>query len=259
MIRERPRGDDGRPGMQVLLLPTIGEGKAMLGRFDRRHVVRLLKELDRRDPKRKLFGSNGHRYRLRLPLPGSAIEACEARHGIVFPEDYRHFITAIGDGGAGPSYGVFPFGQHDGLHDLDAWEGGHLVGDLSQPFPHATAWNLPASFWDGGPDFFPETETEMQHKLMEAWDRELEEKYWDPSLMNGAIPICHLGCARRQWLIVNGPQRGYVWGDDRADSNGLYPIEDGSGEQMTFSGWYLSWLHQALQTVGLAPPGEPRK
>ena len=48
---------------------------------------------------------------------------------------------------------------------------------------------------------------------MEAWDRELEAHYWDPAIMNGAIPICHKGCALRQWLVIHGEQRGFVWDD----------------------------------------------
>jgi hypothetical protein len=230
----------------------------MFGRFDSWEIVGLLDELDRRDPKRKLFGSNGHQYKLRPPLPGSVIESFERQHGIALPQDYQYFITVIGDGGAGPFYGVFPFGQHDDCHDYCAWERGHLVGDVSKPFPHLTDWNLPASFWNNEPDPSPDIPIEAEDKLMEAWDKELEEKYWNPSLVNGAIPICHLGCAQRQWLIVNGTQHGYVWGDDRVDNKGLYPIKDESGGQMTFSDWYTSWLYQALRTIGSNTPGRPR-
>jgi hypothetical protein len=64
----------------------------MFGRFDRRDIVALVNELDRRDPKRKLFGSNGHQYKLRPPLPGSVIEAFERQYGVALPQDYRYQI-----------------------------------------------------------------------------------------------------------------------------------------------------------------------
>ena len=230
----------------------------MFGQLEKQDVVDLLKELERRDTRRKLFGSNGHQYKLRPPLSESVIEAFERQHGVALPQDYKCFITEIGDGGAGPYYGVFPFGQHDDCHDYCAWEGGHLVGDFSKPFPHVTDWNLPDSFWDNQPDPSPDTPIEEEDRLMEAWDKELEEKYWTPSLVNGAIPICHLGCARRQWLIVNGEQKGYVWGDDRADNKGLYPIRDEAGSPTTFSGWYTSWLYDALRKAGSTSPGGPK-
>ena len=78
--------------------------------------------------------------------------------------------------------------------------------------------------------------------MMDAWDKELEEHYWNPAFMNGAIPICDRGCALRQWLVVSGPQRGYVWNDDRADYGGIYPLLNEEGRPMTFTDWYLSWL-----------------
>ena len=45
--------------------------------FDRPTVLRLLAELDRRDPRRKVFGSGSHDYKLNPPLPASVIEAFE--------------------------------------------------------------------------------------------------------------------------------------------------------------------------------------
>jgi hypothetical protein len=223
----------------------------MFGGLDRPALVSLLDELDRRDQQRRLFGSNGHQYQLRAPLPNPVIEAFERRHGIALPQDYKWFITEVGDGGAGPYYGVLPFGYQDGLRDYCPWEDGHLVGDFSKPFPHVTAWNLPDSFWENQPNPSPDTPIEVEDRLMEAWDKELEEKYWNPSLVNGALPICHLGCALRQWLIVNGEQRGYVWGDDRVDNKGLNPIRDEAGRPMTFSDWYLAWLYDARRKFGL--------
>jgi hypothetical protein len=107
--------------------------------LDRPTVLRLLGELDRRDPRRRVFGAAAHQYKLNLPLPVSVIEEFEQRHGVSLPEDYRRFVTEIGNGGAGPYYGLFPFGQQDDGFVYCAWETGGLVGDFSQPFPHTAA------------------------------------------------------------------------------------------------------------------------
>src|SRR3954467_4442646 len=176
--------------------------------LDKQTGLRLLGDLDRRDPRRRAFGAGAHQYRLNPPLPASVIEAFEQRHGVSLPEDYRLFLTEIGDGGAGPYYGVFPFGKDDDDRD---WEGGGLVGDPSKPFPHVAAWNVSESFWLGEPDPPDGTPPEEEDRLWEAWDKVLEERYWDPGIMNGAIPICHLGCALRQWLVIQGERRGFVW------------------------------------------------
>jgi hypothetical protein len=78
-----------------------------------------------------------------------------------------------------------------------------------------------------------------------------QEHYWNPAIMNGAIPICHIGCALRQWLVVNGDQKGFVWNDYRADCGGVLPVVDESGRQVTFSGWYMSWLEEAHREASM--------
>tara|TARA_Y100001934_G_scaffold243249_1_gene299685 strand:+ start:1119 stop:1328 length:210 start_codon:yes stop_codon:yes gene_type:complete len=64
--------------------------------------------------------------------------------------------------------------------------------------------------------------------------------------LDGAIPICHLGCAQRQWLIVSGPERGNIWCDDRADNEGLSPLKKPQKKRITFFEWYREWLDDAL-------------
>jgi hypothetical protein len=223
--------------------------EGMPGTLDKPTVLRLLGELDRRDPRRKVFGAASHDYRLNPPLPAAVVEAFEGRHGVSLPEDYRRFITEIGNGGAGPYCGLFPFGKDDDR----AWEGGGLVGDPSKPFPHTPAWNVSESFWLGEPDPPEGTPLEEVDRLWEAWDRELEEHYWDPAIMDGAIPICHLGCALRQWLVIHGERRGHVWNDFRADCRGLSPLLGGSGEAVTFTDWYTGWLDDSLRDAGEMP------
>lgn len=216
--------------------------------FDKPTIIRLLSDLERKDRHRSVFGSAVHDYKLNPPIPVSTIEEFEARHGIRLPDDYRYFITEIGNGGAGPAYGLFPFGQ---VEDGRSWEEGDLVGNVSQPFPHVEAWNLPDSFWAQEPDPPPDISAEEEDRMLEAWDKLLEEHYWNPAIMNGAIPICSLGCGLDQWLVVNGEQKGFVWNDYRADYRGLLPVCNALGGQATFSDWYMSWLDESLRKAGV--------
>jgi hypothetical protein len=219
----------------------------MAASLDKQTVIDLLADLKRTDRQFKNFGSGAHRYELNRPLPQADIEAFESEHNIRLPEDYRFFITEIGNGGAGPYYGLFPFGYQDDLRGFSPWENGYIVGDLSAEFPHQDKWNLPDSFWEQMPDPGPEVSLEEEHRMMEAWDKELEKHYWNPKIMNGAIPICHLGCALRQWLVVNGAQKGFVWADDRVDHAGIYPLHGEQDRQRTFSDWYMSWLRKPFR------------
>ena len=218
--------------------------------FDSDTVLGLLAELKQRDRKRQIFGANGHDYALQPPLDAAVVEVFERHHNVSLPDDYRYFITQIANGGAGPYYGVFPFGQHDDGFEFCAWEDGSMVGDLARPFPHVRAWNLPKSFWENAPEPDPDTPPDEEDKLWEEWDEVLAEQYWNPAITNGEIPICHLGCALRQWLVINGEQKGFVWNDKRADNHGVSPVHDGAGRQMTFSDWYMSWLNESLRKCG---------
>ena len=55
------------------------------------------------------FGVKKHRYELNYPLGKWEVEEIEEKFHIKLPNDYRKFISYIGDGGAGPGYGLFPF------------------------------------------------------------------------------------------------------------------------------------------------------
>ena len=69
----------------------------------------------------------------------------------------------------------------------------------------------------------------------------------------GGFPICHIGCAKRIWLVVTGPEAGNVWQDDRAEDGGVYPMRDAEGRRLTFAAWYMAWLDEALKQLDPAP------
>src|SRR5262249_4749913 len=104
------------------------------------------------------------------------------------------------------------------------------------------AWNLPKDDLTV-PDGLSDDATDM------ALDG-IEKRYWDAALVAGAFPICHHGCALRDWLIVTGPEAGQVWYDARVDQKGLQPYES-DGKRVTFAEWYLDWLGGALRKFGL--------
>ncbi|MBI2373598.1 MAG: SMI1/KNR4 family protein [Deltaproteobacteria bacterium] len=205
--------------------------------FDVAAVRAGLELLRRRDPRLKIFGAVGHKYRLAPRLDEKKAVAFEKGHRVTLPEEYRRFLTRLGNGGAGPFYGIFALGNMDD----GPWVRG-FVGNLGVPFPHTTAWNLPqARLWT--PQYF-ETE-EAEHE----WSESLDAEYWNPAIMSGAVPICEHGCALRTWLVVKGPEHGHVWFDARVDHQGVRPHEDATGHRMTFGAWYERWLAESLAAL----------
>jgi hypothetical protein len=120
------------------------------------------------------------------------------------PDSYRDFLLKVGDGGAGPGYGLY---RLDGTlmrqPRLDDWH--RLDGFLTTPFPHRAYWN------DNSDD------------------------YASPWHAAGALPIGTLGCTMDMILVITGPARGQVWMDDRGADGGLIPDSD-------FQTWYRGWL-----------------
>ena len=188
-----------------------------------------------------VFGSEMHNFSLNPPLPKPVLERFEAQHKIRLPADYRQFLLTVGNGGAGPAYGVFRLGEMDDAFGHKPWqEQDGLLGVLSEPFPYLESWNELTGMPAG--EALDEDEYDRQ---FEAFDR----TYYVP--LNGALPICHRGCALRVWLVVSGLEVGHVWYDDRADYNGLYPYNLLGQERATFFQWYRSWLDEILEKVAI--------
>ena len=192
-----------------------------------------------------VFGAEAHQFRVHLLLPEEVVREFEERHRVRLPPDYRGFLIHVGNGGAGPSYGLFKLGEMDNGFKHKRWkEGDGFVGTLSEPFPHRSAWNDSTAkpMYDESRENDPEWEDEFERRL-DAW----EAVYWNPRNVNGAMPICHLGCAYRQWLIITDPEAGNVWDDDRADLRVLKPLQQNGRERVTFGQWYGDWLDDALR------------
>lgn len=206
----------------------------------------LVKKLDRLrsiDRNCKLFGAGGHRYRLAPPASERQLTAFEDRYHVKLPEDYREFLAAAGNGGAGPFHGVFPLGLFDGAGtELEPWEEGDgLTGTLADPFLLTEPWNLPPERLER-----PHFETDDEEY---EWQEGLDADLYRPDLMNGTFPICHHGCAKRTFLVVTGKERGHVWYDGRASTEPISPHADERGRRLTFAEWYDAWLEKSLRSL----------
>jgi SMI1 / KNR4 family (SUKH-1) len=204
------------------------------------YVRRAVAALRLQDRALSYFGAHQHQYRFNATLTEADISAFEDKHGIELPPDYRGFLAHVGNGGAGPHYGVFKIGEMDGLQlDHKPWKEGVFVGVLREPWPHSDAWNFPQAELDAFND--------RHSRMTDADLDEFDNRYWNEALVAGAIPICHEGCALRDWLVITGPEAGKVWHDARVDLEGLLPCERADGQRMRFMDWYLDWLQSALE------------
>src|SRR5215467_2338850 len=105
-------------------------------------VPAVLEALARLRGHASVFGADVHGFQLNHPISESEVASFEQKHCILLPPDYREFIICVGNGGAGPFYGLFQFGFMDDNWDVRQWhEDDGFVGTLSKPFALQDEWN----------------------------------------------------------------------------------------------------------------------
>ena len=196
-------------------------------------------------PQPAVFGARHHGFVLNPPLAEEEVAAFERRYKVRLPADYRRFLTEVGNGGAGPHYGLLRLGERADMRGLVRWEENDgTVGVLSEPFPHTGPWND----LTGQPTEDDEDDPRYDEKTDAFY-----EQYFRPEYVNGALPLSELGCALSQWLVVTGPEAGHVWCDYRSDYRGILPFTLGAQERVGFLQWYSAWLEEAV--TKLRPEG----
>lgn len=151
----------------------------------------------------------------------------EKETGIVLPTSYREFISKIGNGGIGPDYGLFSLEEAMVDFKLET----HPKINISKPFRYSQSWN---EGWI----------LEIDWERGERPRKDILEKYMSINHLDGCLQIGHIGHGCTYLLILNGPESGNIWTDDRADYGGINPMVDSNGNKMDFMKWYMNWLYK---------------
>jgi tetratricopeptide (TPR) repeat protein len=200
-------------------------------------LLQKLETLQTLDPHRELFGASTHGYVLAEPLSLDEVARFEAEHGVRLPDEYRAFLTQMGNGGAGPVYGIKPLAawrpdafvqvvsrikNREGEVVAEAGTGARpaleRAADPARPFPLTGAWgppneelsNLPADFPAGAHPF------------------------------DGCTYLAEIGCGYSYFLVITGERAGEVWQDYTAGDGAISP----TGK--SFFAWYDAWLDAGI-------------
>lgn len=233
-------------------------------------IAGKLEELTKRDRSHTCFGSENHEYRLGPPMTEAAIRDGEAHYGIELPVSYREFLLRIGNGGAGPGYGLQRFGW---VSNTDEIPTAARRGELVTVSRH------------GGitiqrPRLYDREGREIDHFDVSFYDlmRELagegascpaqpfplsapaEDPDWDAlDVGAGSLPLADYGCAIVGRLVLGAastPFAGQIWVLD-GSAGPFMPFAfyanlhdpdaeiDGTRE-FTFLDWYEHWLEASI-------------
>ena len=178
------------------------------------HILKLLGQAKTKDPDLARFGAYSHQYKLAAPAGEEAIQEFEEQQGIRLPEEYRDFLMLVGNGGAGPYYG---------LYGLKA-----LKEDLSDS--HGGVMEEPV--------IYPKMSEEEWDRMVDPEGRRKGEEVHPYA---GILPIGTQGCTLMTGLMLAGPYRGQV----------VYYDEDFCGppffaREKGFLEWYERWLREVI-------------
>lgn len=206
--------------------------------FTREQVLKVLDKAREIDCKFEMFGANAHRYRLEPPVSEGFVRDVEEKCGFTLPADYRRFITRVGDGGAGPYYGIHPF--------RGFWEMGYFQEDAFTQ-RRREEWRrtltLPFSARPMAPEEIAQygfsRESYRQHpEKFFVWEE--PEDGDDRWCTDGSYELGTQGC---QWdfvLALNGEHQGRIF---TTDNGGGFALEAHS-----FQEFYSRFLESLADT-----------
>lgn len=186
--------------------------------------------MSERDPDRQEFGAEDHQYKLNAPVDPVTLARAEELIGGRLPEDYREFLL-LGNGGAGPYYGVLPL--EESLARIE-----EMYGDLTslgQDSPLSETVDF-GKLCNSPPDWRDHLARAAADPAYAACYDEQQIVYLSEPWCNGKLPIVDYGCGDYFFLIVRGPMRGTVWYDSLASTSGLFDMHT------AFMPFYKRWL-----------------
>jgi len=203
---------------------------------DYSRIIEKLNKLKSLDSRFKTFGAKRHKYLLNNCLTEEYIRNFEENHKISLPEEYRNFLKRVGNGGAGPSYGLLPLERFYYLGELairlykNYNKEGFTLSEidpnfLSKPFPYTSDW---------------ENMIDDEADILDSKDENINTFNYD---IQGTIALCDHGCGLFNILVVSGAERGKVWFEFRIEGHGMGRVSD------SFINWYEGWLDRSIKEI----------
>lgn len=197
--------------------------------FRKEEVERILDQARRMDSQFEIHGVSEHQYKLKPPVDLTFVREVEKKYQFFLPKDYVQFITEVGDGGAGPSYGMYQF------RNLTRKGKTPKTERFYEEFRRNLAKELrlrPLELEDV--EYFCFSEEEYKQNPEKFFAASSECYNTDMNIENGFLPLGSYGCGTEYGLVVTGEKHGQVF---RVNIEGCYEWEADS-----FQAFYQNWL-----------------
>lgn len=182
------------------------------------YIRDLVKKAAIADKNCEVFGASKHKYQLNQVLSEKEVRQFEKEYHVKLPEEYVFFLTKVGNGGAGPYYGIYSL-------NIPKLRTGQVI--CREGVPAFFDKNLTKEAWD-----------EMMEKM------EDDEKYdaLEADMLEGVLVIGTQGCTYDMLLMCKGSEQGKLVYIDWNLEPELYPYLTG----MTFLDWYESYFKEII-------------
>jgi len=81
------------------------------------YIRSLVEHAGKVDGRREVFGSARHQYKLNPVISPEKVSEYETKYHVELPEEYKFFLTKVGNGGAGPYYGLYSLEELRKYHE----------------------------------------------------------------------------------------------------------------------------------------------
>lgn len=177
-----------------------------------------------------LIETDNYRLQVNPKIYGGDFLETQSRLGVAFPEEYRLFLTEVGDGA------VFKYSSLLSLQESEKI----LHWDIRDAFPYTRACKpeYEGLTSEDSPESLGQEEYDRRREWMLAWS--------DGRHMAGTWLVDDIGCGYYRHLVVNGPERGQLWEDLRAADEGIVPVMI-RGKKASFLDFYEHEIRDNLR------------
>ena len=189
-------------------------------------IKNKLEKAMRKDTAFSVFGASSHKYRIYEKLTAKELADWQAKNQVTLPEPYTQFLTRVGNGGAGPYYGIYS------IEKAASYTGSALTTKcVLHPGMTKEEWN------------------HLTDPLINDEDiSDLEYDAVRDRVLGGMLCIGTQGCEYDMYLVLEGDFKGKIvyTSDFYQDHPFFFVYED------TFLDWYERWLDEMILDYDIA-------
>lgn len=215
-------------------MTVLRETETQLSREYAQYLQDLIAEAARVDAGRQVFGAEKHQYRLGPVLALEEIRRVETQRQMKFPEEYVFYLTQVGNGGAGPYYGLYPFERV--MRENRNPRLGQIFEQTVMPGITGKQWREHMQRLDA---------------LGENMETDMECEAYRGELYAGMLSVGTQGCTYDHMLMLAGKYAGRIMYMDWNELPDNPPFDTG----MTFLEWMEGYFRDIIEGYNMKSYG----